>query len=92
MVLSKDQIIQELANLDGWELEGSVITKKFSRDDFSHSLDFVTHVGDLSEEHDHHPDIEIRYNEVKLTLSTHSEGGVTDKDIELAREIETVAP
>jgi 4a-hydroxytetrahydrobiopterin dehydratase len=88
MALSDEQIANQLADLTGWKQEGKSITKTFTCDDFSHAMDFVTHVGDLAEEHDHHPDIDIRYNKVTLTLSTHSDGGVTDKDIKLATEID----
>lgn len=87
MALSNNDIATHLADLEGWQQAGKGITKTFDCDDFSHAMDFVTHVGDVAEEHDHHPDIDIRFNKVILTLTTHSEGGVTEKDIDLAREI-----
>ena len=88
MKLNDADLSARLADLDGWKQRGQAITKTFECDDFAHSMDFVTHVGDLAEEHDHHPDIDIRFDKVTLTLSTHSKGGVTDKDIRLAGEID----
>jgi len=89
--LSDADITTRLADLDGWQATGKAITKTFPCDDFAHALDFVTHVGDLAEEHDHHPDIDIRYDKVTLTLSTHSEGGVTEQDLRLAGEIDALS-
>jgi 4a-hydroxytetrahydrobiopterin dehydratase len=67
-----------------WEREGNSITATFEFEDFNESLGFVTRVGLKAERMFHHPDIEISWNKVKLTLSTHSEGGLTEKDTELA--------
>lgn len=92
MALHKDELTKHLtSSLTGWQTEGNAIVKTFQCDDFSHAMDFVTHVADLAEEHDHHPDIDIRFDKVTITLSTHSEGGVTDKDIKLAGEIDGLA-
>lgn len=88
MKLGEEEVVTRLAELDGWVHTRNALCKTFELDDFSHSLDFVVHVGDLAEEHDHHPDIDIRYDKVTIALSTHSEGGVTDKDIALAKEID----
>jgi 4a-hydroxytetrahydrobiopterin dehydratase len=91
MKLGSDEVKRRLAGLDGWTEEDEAISKTFTCDDFSHALDFVMHVGELAEEHDHHPDIDIRFDKVKIVLSTHSAGGVTEKDLTLAQEIDGVA-
>lgn len=87
-LLSEREIEQELASLPGWERVGEAIRKTFRLKSFAHALAFVSHVGHLAEVADHHPDIELRYFDVTLTLSTHSAGGITEKDLALAREIE----
>jgi 4a-hydroxytetrahydrobiopterin dehydratase len=68
----------------GWEQAGDAITRVFEFADFSEAMGFVTRVALAAEKADHHPDIDIRWNKVTLTLSTHSEGGVTPKDLDLA--------
>ena len=67
-----------------WGLDGKEITRTYVFKDFSQSMGFVTRVGLEAEKADHHPDIDIRWNKVKLTLSTHSEGGLTASDLILA--------
>jgi 4a-hydroxytetrahydrobiopterin dehydratase len=87
-ILSEDKIIESLTALDGWKLEGKAIAKVFVKKDFVEAMAFVNKVALLAEKADHHPDIEIKWNRVRLVLSTHSEGGVTEKDIDLARKID----
>lgn len=79
-----------LAELDGWEPDGIAITKKYVFADFSESIGFVTRVAMLSEVADHHPDIDIRWNKVTITLTTHEEQGLTEKDTSLAKAIESL--
>lgn len=67
-----------------WERAGGEITRTYQFTDFSQSMGFVTRVALEAEKANHHPDIDIRWNKVKLTLSTHSEGGLTVKDLDLA--------
>jgi 4a-hydroxytetrahydrobiopterin dehydratase len=74
-----------------WVREGGEIVKVRRGSDFAASLAYVNEVGALAEEMDHHPDIEIRWNVVTLRLSTHSAGGITDADLELARRIDALA-
>lgn len=81
----------DLSQLDGWKQQDKELIKVVTCDDFSHAMDFVTHVADLAEEHDHHPTIEIRFNIVTLRLSTHDAGTITDKDVTLAAEIDQIA-
>lgn len=68
----------------GWQQEGSEITRTFEFSDFNESMGFVTRVALEAEKANHHPDIDIRWNKVTLSLSTHSEGGLTAKDLDLA--------
>jgi 4a-hydroxytetrahydrobiopterin dehydratase len=87
-LLEDEEIEQRLDELGDWEREGDEIQKVFEFDDFPTAIKFVNGVADLSERYDHHPDIDIRWNKVKLVLSTHSEGGLTARDFDLANEIE----
>ena len=86
--LSLQEIEEKLKALQGWQLDGEVISKKFTLPSFPQAMRFVNQVADLAEKADHHPDIHIDYRRVTLTLSTHSEGGITQKDFLLAERIE----
>ncbi|MGB5288115.1 MAG: 4a-hydroxytetrahydrobiopterin dehydratase [Ignavibacteriaceae bacterium] len=88
-LLTKEEIHQKLTALGEWILEKNQIEKLFQFKDFAEALTFVNKVGALAEEMDHHPDIFIHsWNKVKITISTHSEGGITKKDFQLAGKIE----
>ena len=87
-LLDEEEIEQRLDELGDWEREGDEIVKVFEFDDFSSAMEFVNDVARLADRYDHHPDIDIRYNRVKLALSTHSEDGLTPRDFDLAGEIE----
>jgi 4a-hydroxytetrahydrobiopterin dehydratase len=89
-LLTEGEIQKELALLKGWEREGRDIVKQYELKDFVHAMGFVNSVGLLAEKANHHPDIDIRWNKVKLVLSTHSAGGLTEKDFNLARQIESL--
>jgi 4a-hydroxytetrahydrobiopterin dehydratase len=90
-LLSNSEITKELVKLKGWSIEGKQITKQFELKDFKSALSFVNKVGEKAEEMDHHPDIFIHsWNKVKITISTHSEGGITKKDFQLAEKIEGI--
>jgi len=86
-LLSQEQIENELKTLNEWKQNGKQIEREFELKDFVHSMGFVNSVALLAEKADHHPDIDIRWNKVKLVLSTHSEGGLTEKDFKLAKQI-----
>lgn len=77
-----------LAENPGWELEDETITKLFTFGDFNEAIGFVTRVAMRAEVADHHPDIDIRWNKVTISLSTHDEGALTAKDSSLASAIE----
>lgn len=89
--LNKTEIEARLTGMAGWSLQGNGIQKKFTHDSFIPAISFVNKVAECAERAGHHPDIDIRYNQVLLTLSTHSEGGVTEKDLQLAQEIDKLA-
>ena len=91
MPLAKDDIKARLAAMDGWKLDDDEIEKQYKFKDFKQSMIFVNAVADAGEAMDHHPDIEIKYNRVEITLTTHSEGGVTEKDFALAAQIDAAA-
>lgn len=87
-LLNDTEINNKLSGLNGWERTGNGIVKSFKLANFIASIGFVNRIAILSEKADHHPDILIQYSNVKITLSTHSEGGLTEKDFNLAGEIE----
>src|SRR3954463_874313 len=89
--LNDEEIEQQLTELDGWERAGDAIERAFKLDDFKGSVDFVNRLTPEAEEMNHHPDLAISWNEVTVTISTHSEGGLTANDFELARRIDKVA-
>jgi 4a-hydroxytetrahydrobiopterin dehydratase len=89
-LLNAQDIKSWLKKLPEWELEKKHIERLFEFDDFSQAIEFVNGVAEIAEEDDHHPDIDIRYSKVKVALSTHSEGGLTDLDFELAEKIDTL--
>ncbi|MFL5601878.1 MAG: 4a-hydroxytetrahydrobiopterin dehydratase [Gemmatimonadaceae bacterium] len=86
--LSDIAIQRDLGNLSGWSRRGDVITKTFQFRNFLTGIDFVTAIAKAAEAADHHPDIDIRYTKVTCTLSTHSAAGITQKDLDMAREID----
>jgi len=90
-LIKADQLKTRLKKIPEWELEKKHIERTFEFDDFSESIDFVNAVSEVSEDEEHHPDIDIRYNKVRLLLSTHSKGGLTDLDFALAERIDTLS-
>jgi 4a-hydroxytetrahydrobiopterin dehydratase len=89
--LTSEEITKGLENLPGWQLADRSIKKQYAFSAFMDGIRFVDRVAHMAEMADHHPDILINYKRVTMTLSTHSEGGITEKDFELAREIEKAA-
>lgn len=86
--LSDAEIQKKLGGLPGWQLKGKAIEKRYELSSFPPAIQFVQKVAELAEAEQHHPDIVINYNAVTLNLSTHSQGGVTEKDMDLAGKIE----
>lgn len=89
-LLEKDEIKAWLKKLPNWEHDKKHIVCTFEFEDFSEAIDFVNGVAEIAEDMDHHPEIDIRYNKVTLTLSTHSEGGLTQQDFEVADRIDNL--
>ncbi len=86
--LSDEEIQAALDGLTDWNREGEAIARTFRLKDFGAAMNFVNAVAELAESAQHHPDIDIRYNKVRIGLSTHSAGGITRRDVELADGIE----
>ncbi len=91
MRLSPDEIRARLAAISGWSREGQTIRREFEFADFSGAMAFVNRVAAAAQHADHHPDIDIRYDRVTLVLSTHSAGGLTRRDFDLAAEADRLA-
>lgn len=92
MALLEDSEIEErLAALPGWERSGTAIAKTFERGDFVGSVEFVESLVEPAEAMNHHPDLEVSWDKVTVILSTHSQGGLTEADFELAAKIDTLA-
>lgn len=86
-ILTPEGLASELAATPGWQVSDGQLTRTVTRKDFRDALLFVNAAGFLAETANHHPDILISWNKVTLTLSTHSEGGLTGKDFALARQL-----
>ena len=82
--LADHEINSRLVSVPDWQIESGELVRTFLFKDFRASLAFVNKVGDLAEAAGHHPDIDIRYNKVRLALVTHDAGGITQKDFDLA--------
>ena len=89
-LLSEKEVQEKLANLEGWQKKGNEITKMYKQKDFVDAISFVNKVAILAEKANHHPDILVKYNKVTLILSTHDEGGITDRDFNLVKKIDGV--
>lgn len=89
--LSDDEIRAGLADLPGWKRRDDEIEKEYELASFPDAIAFVTRVGFLAEKADHHPDLDVRWRKVRVGLSTHSDGGITNRDLALAGEIESAA-
>jgi 4a-hydroxytetrahydrobiopterin dehydratase len=89
--LSPQDIDSRLRSITGWKIVFSELVKTFSFRDFLTAIDFVNQVAKAAEDMGHHPDIDIRYDRVRIALSTHDAGGITEMDFNLAAEIEKLA-
>jgi 4a-hydroxytetrahydrobiopterin dehydratase len=88
--LGDADLAQILPTLPGWSLSGGMLRKTFAHASFPEAIVFVNAVAQLAEVANHHPDIDIRYSNITLSLVTHDAGGITDKDVALARGVEEV--
>lgn len=87
-LLSDIAIQRELGNLSGWSRRGDLLTRMYQFRDFAAAMAFVNRVAESAEAANHHPDIDIRYSKVTLSLSSHDSGGITQKDVDLAKAID----
>ena len=88
--LSDDEIAVSLVDLDGWNVEGKELKKRFEFKNFAASLEFVNKVGVIAEERDHHPDITFGWGYAEIALTTHDTGGLTEFDFAVASAIEGI--
>lgn len=86
--LNPEQIKTALPAVKEWKRQSASITRTFQFKDFAAAMAFVNKVANAAEAANHHPDIDIRWNKVTLTLATHSEGGLTQKDFDLAKQVD----
>jgi 4a-hydroxytetrahydrobiopterin dehydratase len=89
-VLTETEIKEALASLPGWSLGDNAIHANFSFRDFNDALVFVNSVAQAAEQMNHHPDIDIRYNKVKMLLTSHDSGGITRRDTRMAKQISEI--
>ena len=90
MRMSDDEVKDRLSKMGGWEREGDALVHEFEFANFVGSVDFVNRITPIAEEMNHHPDLEISWKSVTVTITTHSEGGLTEGDFELASRIDAL--
>lgn len=90
VALTDHQAQSLLTSLPDWIIQGGELVRTFSFKDFRASLAFVNRVGELAESAGHHPDIDIRYNKVRLALVSHDQGGLTQRDMKMARALDSL--
>ena len=86
-VLSEEQVNKHLESLDDWSLDGDAIKREWIFQDFVEAMDFINMIAVMAENHNHHPEIYNVYNRVTLRFNTHDAGGITEKDVSIAKEI-----
>lgn len=89
--MSEAEIMDELEKVPGWNYQDGQITRTFNFDTFLKGIEFVGKVAEAAENADHHPDIDIRYSEIKVAVSSHDVGGITERDFKLASEVSKLA-
>lgn len=88
--LSEEEVTRALERLNGWKFDDDKIEKRWKFENFAEALGFVNRVGELAEAADHHPDIEFGWGYAKVETTTHDRDGVTDVDLSLAAQIDTL--
>ncbi len=89
MKLTETQLTKELENMPGWEYKNGSIVKEYKTGNFANTMALTSGIGALCQQFDHHPDyLTLKYSSVLVAFSTHTEGGITEKDINIAKEIE----
>lgn len=89
-LIPASEIKNQMKKVPEWETDKKRLERTFEFDDFTSAIDFVNSVAEIAEEQEHHPDIDVRDNHVKLSLQTQSKGGLTDLDFQLAERIDTL--
>lgn len=89
-VLAESEINENLTELDNWSLDGDAIRKEWEFRNFSEAMDFINMMAVIAENHDHHPQLFNVYNRVILRFNTHDAGGITEKDINIAKELDKI--
>ena len=89
-LLQPEEIRRRLTTMEGWDLAGDALEKEFRFEDYMSGIRFVNSLAELAEAEDHHPDLEVGYSRVVVRFTTHSEGGVTGKDFNLARGTDAI--
>ena len=89
-LLSDSEVEDRLAELDGWNREGDAIEKTFENGDFVGSVKFVASLVEPAEGMGHHPDLEVSWDKVKVSITNHAEGGLTENDFKLAAKIDAL--
>jgi 4a-hydroxytetrahydrobiopterin dehydratase len=88
--IPEEILTQRLKKIPEWEIRKDRLVRSFEFDEFMEGIDFVNGVAEIADDANHHPDIIIRYNVVKLSLTTHDSGGITSRDFELAARVDTL--
>ncbi len=88
--MDESKIENCLKGLNGWQVADNRLQKEFKFGSYLQGLEFVNTIADLAEKHDHHPDIELGYRRVKITLISHDSGQITDRDFKLANQIDKI--
>jgi 4a-hydroxytetrahydrobiopterin dehydratase len=91
-LLTPEMVQESLRSLPRWKLEGKEIVRRYEFPDFAAAMVFVNQVAEQAEKAGHHPDIDIRYNKVRLALVSHDKGGLTKRDMAMAETIDSVVP
>jgi len=86
--LNPDQITEKLKALPAWERRGEAIAKQYTFKEFMDGIRFINRIAEIAEQMDHHPDMKVNYRRITFELSTHDQGGITEKDFKLADAIE----
>ena len=87
-LLDADSLAAALKKFPEWELEGKAVTRTIEFEEFMEAMDFVNALAEIAEEAQHHPDIDIRYLRITVSLTTHEVGGVTDSDLEFVQRVD----
>lgn len=90
-MMNPDTIAERLRNLPGWTSSGGAIAKEFRFRDFDATMAFVNAVAEIARQEDHHPDLEVSYSRVRVAYTTHSAGGLTERDFASAGRVEQLA-